>query len=156
MLAPRNEVRLRCAYSITCKEVQKDENGNITTLLCTYDPDSRGGGTPYNRKVKGTLHWVSASHAVEAEVRLYDQLFLKDNPNDVEEGQSFLDSLNPDSLKTVTALVDPSLAKLSAGDRVQFERLGYFCADSDYTPERPVFNRTATLKDTWAKLEQKS
>ena len=155
-LAPGKEVRLRCAYYITCKEVQKDATGNITALICSYDPESRGGGTPDNRKVKGTLHWVSASHAREAEVRLYDHLFLKDNPNDVEEGQTFLDHLNPDSLTIGKALIDPSLAELAPGDCVQFERLGYFCADKDHTPERPVFNRTATLKDSWAKEEQKA
>lgn len=154
-LAPGKEVRLRCAYYITCKEVQKDENGNITALICTYDPESRGGGTPDNRKVKGTLHWVSARHALKAEVRLYDHLFTRDNPDDVDEGQTFLDSLNPHSLETATAFIDPTLAELEPGDRVQFERLGYFCADTDYTREKPVFNRTATLKDSWAKEEKK-
>ena len=154
-LAPGKEVRLRCAYYITCKEVQKDAEGNITALICEYDPESRGGGTPDGRKVKGTLHWVSASHAREAEVRLYDQLFLKDDPNQTEPGGSFLDNINPDSLNVATGLVDPSLCELAPGDRVQFERLGYFCADKDYTKERPVFNRTATLKDTWSKVEKK-
>lgn len=154
-LSPGKEVRLRCAYYITCKEARKDAQGNITELICSYDPESRGGGTPDNRKVKGTLHWVSASHAREAEVRLYESLFLKDNPNEAEEGRTFLDNINPDSLHTLTAFIDPTLAELKPGDRVQFERLGYFCADLDHTAERPVFNRTATLKDTWAKVEQK-
>lgn len=151
-LAPGREVRLRCAYYITCKEVLKDGNGEISALICEYDPASRGGGTADGRKVKGTLHWVSASHAREAEIRLYDQLFLKSNPDQVEEGGSFIDNLNPASLKIVTGLVDPSLCSLVSGERVQFERLGYFCADKDGTRERPVFNRTATLKDTWAKI----
>ena len=154
-LAPGKEVRLRCAYYITCKEVQKNENGEVTALICEYDPQSRGGGTPDGRKVKGTLHWVSAPHAREAEVRLYDQLFLKDDPNQTEPGGSFLDNINPDSLKVVTGYVDPSLCELAPGDRVQFERLGYFCADKEHTPEQPVFNRTATLKDSWAKAEKK-
>ena len=154
-LAPGREVRLRCAYYITCKDIVKDEQGNITALVCTYDPESRGGGTPDNRKVKGTLHWVSASHAREAEVRLYDHLFLKDDPNAVPEGRTFLDGINPDSLTVKTGLVDPTLLELKPGDKVQFERLGYFCLDHDSAPELPVFNRTATLKDTWAKVEKR-
>ena len=154
-LAPGREVRLRCAYYITCKDVRKDAEGNVTELICTYDPESRGGGTPDNRKVKGTLHWVSAAHALEAEIRLYDPLFLKDDPEDVEPGQTFLDAINPDSLTVLTGLIEPSLARLTPGDRVQFERLGYFCADTDHTEQKPVFNRTVTLKDTWAKVEKK-
>jgi glutaminyl-tRNA synthetase len=154
-LSPGREVRLRCAYYITCKEVRKGENDEITALICSYDPESRGGGTPDGRKVKGTLHWVSAFHAHEAEARLYDHLFLKDDPLAVEPGQSFLDALNPRSLSVTTAYVDPSLLNLEPGTHVQFERLGYFCVDPDSTPERPVFNRTATLKDTWAKVEKK-
>ncbi len=153
-LAPGKEVRLRCAYYITCKEVIKDANGEITALICTYDPESRGG-TADNRKVKGTLHWVSASHAKSIEVRLYDYLFLKDNPEDAEEGQTFLNNINPDSLSIVPGLADPSLLSLSPGDRVQFERLGYFCVDKDSKPGHPIFNRITTLKDTWAKLENK-
>ena len=153
-LAPGKEVRLRSAYYITCKEVQKDAAGNITALICTYDPESRGG-TADNRKVKGTLHWVSASHAREAEVRLYGDLFLKDDPDNVEPGQSFLDAINPESLTVLAGLVDPTLLESKPGDVVQFERLGYFCLDPDSRPERPVFNRTATLKDTWAKVENK-
>ena len=154
-LAPGREVRLRCAYYITCKDVRKDAEGNVTELICTYDPESRGGGTPDNRKVKGTLHWVSAAHALEAEIRLYDPLFLKDDPEDVEPGQTFLDAINPDSLTVLTGFIEPSLARLTPGDRVQFERLGYFCADTDHTEQKPVFNRTVTLKDTWAKVEKK-
>jgi len=154
-LAPGKEVRLRCAYYITCKEVMKDSAGNITALICAYDQESRGGGTADNRKVKGTLHWVSASHACSAEVRLYGALFLKDDPDTVEQGQSFLDAVNPESLSVAAGLIDPTLLEGRPGDVVQFERLGYFCLDPDSTPERPVFNRTATLKDTWAKVEKK-
>ncbi len=154
-LAPGKEVRLRCAYYITCKEVQKDAHGNITALICTYDPESRGGGTPDNRKVKGTLHWVSASHCRPVEVRLYDHLFSCDDPEDVDPGKTFLDSINPDSLTVVTGLTDPTLFGLAPGHCVQFERLGYFTVDPDSTPALPVFNRTATLKDTWAKVEKK-
>ncbi|MDR0827639.1 MAG: glutamine--tRNA ligase/YqeY domain fusion protein [Desulfovibrio sp.] len=153
-LSPGAEVRLRCAYYITCREVQKDAQGNISALICSYDPQSWGGGSPDGRKVKGTLHWVSASHAVPAEVRLYDHLFLKDDPSAVDPGKTFPDCLNPDSLLRVTGFIDPSLRSLPAGERVQFERLGYFCADYDTSPEHPVFNRTVTLKDTWAKLEK--
>lgn len=151
-LAPGQEVRLRCAYYITCKEVQKDAQGNITALVCTYDPESRGGGTPDNRKVKGTLHWVSARHAQPVEVRLYDHLFLQDNPEDVEEGKTFLDVLNPDSLRVITGYTDASILAMHPGERVQFERIGYFCVDKDSTPDKVVLNRTATLKDTWAKI----
>ncbi len=155
-LAPGKEVRLRCAYYVTCTRVEKDAEGQVQAIYCTYDPESRGGGTPDNRKVKGTLHWVSAKHAQKAEVRLYDHLFLSDNPDDVEDGKTFLDNLNPDSLKVVSAYIDPSLAQLKPLEVVQFERLGYFCADTATCAERPVFNRTATLKDTWAKVEKKT
>ena len=155
-LAPGQEVRLRCAYYITCKEVQKDAQGNITALICTYDPESRGGGTPDNRKVKGTLHWVSARHAKPVEVRLYDHLFVQDNPEDVEEGKTFLDVLNPDSLRVVTGYTDASILGMTPGERVQFERIGYFCVDKDSTDGNMVLNRTATLKDTWAKIVAKS
>ncbi len=133
----------------------KDANGEITALICTYDPESRGGGTPDNRKVKGTLHWVSAPHAREAEARLYDPLFLNDDPEDVPEGRTFLDNINPNSLKVITAYVDPSMAALAPGECVQFERLAYFCADYDSTPEKPIFNRVVSLKDTWGKLEKR-
>lgn len=154
-LAPGGEVRLRYAYYITCREVVKDDAGNIIELRCTYDPESRGGSSPDGRRVKGTLHWVSAAHAVEAEVRIYDQLFSVADPDDVPEGGSFTDNLNPDSLKTVRAMLEPSLATTEPGTKVQFERMGYFCSDPDSTPGKPVFNRTVTLKDTWAKLEKK-
>lgn len=154
-LAPGQEVRLRYAYYITCKDVIKDEAGNIVELRCEYDPLSKGGGTPDGRKVKGTLHWVSAAHAVPAEVRLYDTLFSVENPNACEEGKTFLDYLNPRSLVTVTGMLEPSLAEAEPGTRVQFERLGYFCADPDSRPGAPVFNRTVTLKDSWAKIAKK-
>ena len=153
-LYPGNEVRLRYAYYITCREVVKDADGTITELRCTYDPESRGGSSPDGRKVKGTLHWVSAKHAVEAEVRLYDLLFTKPNPGAEED---FTSCINPGSLTTVRAKLEPALAGAATpGWRCQFERLGYFCADEkDSRPGAPVFNRTATLKDTWGKIEKK-
>lgn len=154
-LAPGAEVRLRYAYYITCREVVKDEAGNIVELRCTYDPESRGGSSPDGRRVKGTLHWVSAAHAVESEVRLYEQLFAVPDPDDVPEGGVFTDNLNPDSLKVVRAMLEPSQGDIEPGTKVQFERMGYFCADPDSVPGAPVFNRTVTLKDTWAKLEKK-
>ena len=154
-LAPGKEVRLRCAYYITCTRFEKAADGSIKTIYCTYDPESHGGGTPDGRKVKGTLHWVSARHAIPLEVRLYEHLFASESPDDAPEGKTFLDTLNPHSLNTVTGYADPSLATLPPGASVQFERLGYFCADLTSTSEKPVFNRTATLKDTWAKVEKK-
>ncbi|HOD17333.1 MAG TPA: glutamine--tRNA ligase/YqeY domain fusion protein [Candidatus Cloacimonadota bacterium] len=154
-LAPGREVRLKHAYYITCKEVVKDEEGNVTELICTYDPASRGGWTPDNRKVKGTLHWVSAAANVPVEVRLYEHLFTKADPTDTEEGKTWLDYLNPNSLQVVTALAEPMLKDAKAGEQYQFLRLGYFCTDPDSTPAKPVFNRIVTLKDTWAKLESK-
>ncbi|MBP3729860.1 MAG: glutamine--tRNA ligase/YqeY domain fusion protein [Mailhella sp.] len=154
-LAPGAEVRLRYAYYITCQEAVKDADGNIIELRCTYDPDSRGGSSPDGRKVKGTLHWVSARHAVPAEVRLYEQMFTTESDSDVEEGKTFLDYFNPESEKIVTAMAEPYLATLNAGSHVQFERIGYFCVDPDGTQEKPVFNRTVTLKDSWAKIEKK-
>ncbi len=154
-LAPGAEVRLRYAYYVTCTDVVKDAAGNITELRCKYDPESRGGGTPDGRKVKGTLHWVSAAHAVAASVRLYDHLFTLENPNVTPQGTTFLDYINPDSLREVTAWVEPSLKDYAAGTRVQFERLGYFCVDKDSAPGKLVFNRTATLRDSWAKEEKK-
>lgn len=154
-LAPGVEVRLRYAYFITCREAVLDEHGNITELRCVYDPESRGGQSPDGRKVKGTIHWVSGAHALPAEVRLYEQLFSVENPNAAPEGQSFLDYINPQSLTIIEGLLEPALAELPVGQKVQFERLGYFCKDKDSTAERPVFNRTATLRDTWAKLEKK-
>ena len=154
-LAPGREVRLRYGYFITCHDVVKDaETGEIVELRCTYDPETRGGSAPDGRKVKGTLHWVSASRAVPAEVRLYDRLFRTRNPTVVPEGQTFLDNLNPDSLEILdNALLEPSLASVPAGEVVQFERLGYFCAD-ERNDAKPVFNRTITLRDTWSKIEK--
>lgn len=156
-LAPGREVRLRFAYYITCQDVVKDENGTITEIHCTYDPETKGGWSKDGRKVKGTLHWVSAKHGLPAQVRLYDHLFVKENPMDVEEGDSFTDNLNPDSLTTLThCVVEPSLADAKPGFICQFERKGYFCADSkEHTPENPVFNRTASLRDSWAKMQKK-
>ncbi len=155
-LAPGREVRLRYAYFVTCTGVVKDEAGNITEVRCTYDPATRGGDAPDGRKVKGTLHWVSARHAFQAEARLYDRLFLQENPADVAEGEDWLEGLNPDSFKTVSAFCEPSLKEARPGDRVQFERVGYFCADpQDSQPGAPVFNRTSTLKDSWAKRAKK-
>ena len=152
-LFPGNEVRLRYAYYITCREVVKNEAGEISELRCTYDPESRGGSSPDGRKVKGTLHWVSERHAVEAEVRLYDLLFTKPNPGAEED---FTACVNPDSLKVVRAKLEPALANVEPGWRCQFERLGYFCADEkDTKPGAPVFNRAAILKDTWGKIEKK-
>tara|TARA_B100000029_G_scaffold259342_1_gene256033 strand:- start:217 stop:1287 length:1071 start_codon:yes stop_codon:yes gene_type:complete len=155
-LAPGREVRLRYAYFITCQEVIKDpETGEVVELRCTYDPETRGGYAPDGRKVRGTIHWVSASHALEAEVRLYDHLFTKINPEDVDEGGSYTDALNPESLETLTGCqVEPSLAGTQPGHRVQFERQGYFCVDTDSSDERLVVNRTVTLRDTWAKIEK--
>jgi glutaminyl-tRNA synthetase len=155
-LAPGREVRLRYAYFITCNEVIKDAKGNITELRCTYDPTTRGGDAPDGRKVKATLHWVSAEHAVDAEVRLYEQLFTKENPDETEEGKTFLDNLSTDSLKTITGCkVEPLLKDSKPLDRWQFERLGYFCTDYDSTSNKLVFNKTVGLKDTWAKIQQK-
>ena len=153
-LAPGREVRLRYAYFITCTEVVKDEAVQITELRCRYDPATRGGDAPDGRKVKGTLHWVSAAHSIEAEVRLYDRLFSNEDPTDVEPGGSFLDGLCPDSLECIgAARVEPSLAGAEPGSRVQFERLGYYCVDPDSSAERLVFNRAVTLRDSWAKIK---
>ena len=153
-LAPGREVRLRYAYFITCTEAIKDDTGRVIELRCTYDPATRGGDAPDGRKVKATLHWVSAPHAVPAEIRLYDHLFSVENPNDEKAVAGWKDNLNPDSLTTVTGLAEPSLVTVRSGDRFQFERLGYFCADPDGAPGRPVFNRTVTLRDTWAKVQK--
>ena len=154
-LFPGSEVRLRYAYYVTCKDVIKDTDGNIVELRCTYDPESKGGATPDGRKIKGTIHWVSVPHAVSAEVRLYEHLFTSPTPGNTPEGVEFTDLLNPDSMRVVTAQVEPALAEFPAGSRVQFERLGYFCVDPDSKPGAPVFNRTVTLKDSWAKIEGK-
>ncbi len=156
-LRPGGEVRLRYGYLIRCDEVVKDPaTGEITELRCTYDPLSLGGGSSDGRKVKGIIHWVSARHAVPAEVRLFDRLFATENPDEVQtEGGTFLDNLNPDSLRTVRALCEPALGEAVAGDKFQFERLGYFCADADSKEGAPVFNRTVGLKDSWAKIAAK-
>ena len=157
-LAPGREVRLRYAYFIKCVQVVKDPaTGEVTELRCTYDPATRGGDAPDGRKVQGTLHWVSAAHAVTAEVRLYNHLFTRENPNDVEEGRHFTDTVNPGSLEVLKGCrLEPSLAAAAPGSRFQFERMGYFCADlKDSQPGRPVFNRSVTLRDTWAKIAKK-
>ena len=154
-LAPGREVRLRYAYFVRCTEVVKDEKGEIIELRCTYDPATRGGDAPDGRKVKATLHWVSAEQALKAEVRLYDHLFTKENPEEVAEGEDFTVNLNPKSLEVVApAYVEPSLKDAPPGGRYQFERLGYFCVDKDSTGDKPVFNRTVTLKDPWAKIQK--
>jgi glutaminyl-tRNA synthetase len=154
-LSPGREVRLRYAYFITCVGVVKNEKGEIVELRCTYDPKTRGGDSPDGRKVKATLHWVSAAHALKAEVRLYDHLFVKPNPGEEEEGRDFKSYLNPGSFKKLESChVEPCLAGSGAGGRYQFERLGYFCVDPDSSAEKLVFNRTVTLRDTWAKIEK--
>ncbi len=156
-LAPGREVRLRYAYFIKCEKVVKDEKtGEVLELHCTYDPETRGGDSPDGRKVKATLHWLSANHSLKAEVRLYDHLFLKPNPSDVKDDDDFKDYLNPKSLETLTSCrVEPSLKGAAPGSRYQFERLGYFCVDSvDSSKEKLVFNRTVTLRDQWAKIQK--
>ena len=154
-LAPGREVRLRYAYFVKCVDVKKDANGEITEIHCTYDPATRGGDAPDKRKVKATLHWVSAPHSLEADVRLYNTLFTKEDPNDLEAGEDFTDYLNPKSLEVLTCRVEPELKNAAPGSRYQFERMGYFCVDSaDSTPEKLVFNRTVTLKDEWAKIQK--
>jgi glutaminyl-tRNA synthetase len=156
-LAPGQEVRLRYAYFVRCANVVKDSAGNVTEVHCTYDPATRGGDSPDGRKVKGTIHWVSAGQAVEAEVRLYDHLFSKPNPDDVPEGQDWKVNLNPKSLEVIaSAKVEPSLRDAAAGTRLQFERQGYFAVDKDSRPGRLVFNRAVSLKDTWAKEQKKA
>lgn len=154
-LSPGGEVRLRYAYLIRCDEVIRDAEGRVTELRCTYDPESAGGKSSDGRRVKGVIHWVSAAHAVRAEVRLFDRLFTRASLDDPEEGKTFLDYLNPESLRKVTGYLEPSLAEASVGDKFQFERTGYFCMDRDSVPGRPVFNRTVTLKDSWAKIADK-
>jgi glutaminyl-tRNA synthetase len=153
-LAPGREVRLRWAYLITCTDVIKDEAGEIVELRCTYDPATKGGNTPDGRKVKGTLHWVSAAHAVDAEVRLYDRLYTVENPNDPEPGKDFVDYLNPGAMEVLRGCkLEPSLDGADAATPVQFERNGYFVADrKDSAPGALVFNRAVALRDTWAKL----
>ena len=151
-LSPGREVRLRYAYFIICKEVIHDEDGNVTELRCKYDPASRGGASPDGRKVKGTLHWVASKTALTVEARLYEHLFKVEHPGAEED---FLSCLNPDSLRTVTAVLEPAMAGLKVGERVQFERIGYFCVDEDSTPGRLVFNRTVALKDPWVRQQQR-
>ncbi|MHC4395843.1 MAG: glutamine--tRNA ligase/YqeY domain fusion protein [Planctomycetota bacterium] len=154
-LAPGREVRLRYAYFVTCTDVVKNENGEVIEVHCTYDPATRGGDSPDGRKVKATLHWVSAAHALEAEVRLYDHLFTKENPEDTEEGDDFKSNINPNSLETLwPCYTEPSLKNAAPLNRYQFERMGYFCVDQDTTADRLVFNRTVSLRDTWAKIQK--
>jgi len=153
-LSPGQEVRLRYSYLIRCEAVVKNDEGEIVELRCTYDPMSGGGSSSDGRRVKGVIHWVSARHAVEAEVRLFDTLFTKEDPNDVEEGKTFTDYLNPKSLVVTRGYLEPSLAQAPIGQTYQFERVGYFCPDTDSTPEHLVFNRTVTLKDSWAKINK--
>jgi glutaminyl-tRNA synthetase len=154
-LSPGKEVRLRNAYFVTAHSVVKDADGNLVEVHCTYDPASRGGNSPDGRKVKSTMHWVSAAHAISAEIRLYGNLFAKADPYDLEEGQDVLDNLNPDSLEILTtAKLEPSLSSAKPGDHFQFERVGYFCPDPDSTPAKLVFNRTLPLKDSWAKIQK--
>ena len=158
-LAPGREVRLRYAYFIRCNEVIKNDTGEVIELRCSYDPETRGGSAPDGRKVKGTIHWVSADDALKSELRLYDHLFDKPDPNEVDqEGDDYKSNLNPESLVTLSnCRVEPSLANANAGDVYQFERQGYFCVDTlDSKPESLVFNRTVSLRDSWAKLERSS
>ncbi len=155
-LSPGQEVRLRGGYFITCNSVVKNDSGEVVEVHCTYDPETRSGNAPDNRRVKATIHWVSAQHAVNAEVRVYENLFSKENPGDVPEGQDFTVNLNPNSLEIISdAKLEPSLAEAKPGDRYQFERMGYFCADLDSKPGALVFNRTVPLRDTWAKIEKR-
>jgi glutaminyl-tRNA synthetase len=156
-LSPGREVRLRYGYFITCTGVIKDGTGKVVELRCTYDPATRGGNAPDGRRVKSTIHWVSAAHAVDGEVRLYENLFTRENPGDESEGLDFTAYLNPNSLEVLEGCkLEPGLAGAPAGSRYQFERLGYFCVDTDSTPQNLVFNRTAGLRDTWAKIEKKA
>lgn len=154
-LAPGTEVRLRYSYLIKCEDVTKDSDGNVIELKCTYDPESGGGTSSDGRRVKGVIHWVSAAHSQEAEIRLYSSLFSKESPDDVEEGKTFLDYLNPESVIIQKGFIEPALAEATTGDKFQFERTGYFCVDRDSKPGKMVFNRTVGLKDTWAKMTDK-
>jgi glutaminyl-tRNA synthetase len=148
-------VRLRAGYIVDCQDVVKDDDGNVTEILCTYDPETRSGSDTSGRKTKGTIHWVSAEHAAAVEVRVYDRLFMVEDPSVTEEGQTFIDHLNPSSLKTISALAEPALTDANVGDRVQFERLGYFIVDTDSTADKLVFNRIVPLRDTWGKMQAK-
>lgn len=154
-LSVGTEVRLRYAYLIKCEEVIKDSDGRITELRCTYDPESLGGKSSDGRKVKGVIHWVSALDCKEVEVRLFDRLFLEEDPSEEQEGKDFVETINPDSLKVIKGYVEPALCDAKLGETFQFERLGYFCLDSDSTAQKSVFNRTVTLKDSWAKESAK-
>jgi glutaminyl-tRNA synthetase len=156
-LSPGREVRLRYGYFVTCTSVVKNDQGEVVEVHCTYDPATRGGNSPPDgRKVKSTIHWVSAAHALDAEVRIYENLFTKEDPNQTAEGQAFTANLNPNSLEALShCKLEPSLAKAAVGSRYQFERLGYFCVDADSAPGKLVFNRTVALKDTWARIEKR-
>ena len=154
-LSPGNNVRLRYGYIVTCTSIVKDNNGEITEVHCTYDPVTRGGNAPEGKKVKGTIHWVSAKHAIKAQVRFYDRLFIKENPEEVEEGKTYLENINPNSLEIKNCYIEPSLSGVKCGEKFQFERIGYFNVDKDSMPDRIVFNRTVALKDSWAKIESK-
>jgi glutaminyl-tRNA synthetase len=154
-LSPGKEVRLRYAYFVKCTNVVKNDKGEVIELHCTYDPATKGGDAPDGRKVKATLHWVSARHGIGAEVRLYEHLFTKENPDEVEEGKDFKSNINPHSLEVLTSCcVEPSLKDAKLLSRYQFERLGYFCVDPDSTAEKLVFNRTVTLRDEWVKIQK--
>jgi glutaminyl-tRNA synthetase len=154
-LSPGNEVRLKYAYFVSCEKVEKDENGEISTIYCTYDPLSKGGKSPDGRKVKGTIHWVDATNTQDVELRLYDRLFTKEEPDELEEGEDFIDYLNPDSLKIITAKAEASLSESERGEFFQFERKAYFCVDKDSTAEKIILNKTVDLKDSWAKISSK-
>lgn len=154
-LAPNQEVRLRYAYYITCTDVVRDENGEVVEILCTYDPETKGGTSPDGRKVKGTIHWLSQNEAKEVTVNLYEQLFTLENPSNIPEDKDFLDFINHDSVKTISAYAEPHALTYKPYDKMQFERLAYFCVDKESTTEKPVFNRIVTLKDSWAKIEKK-
>ena len=155
-LSPGKEVRLRYGYFITCTGAAKNDRGEILELHCTYDPATKGGSAPDGRSPKSTIHWVSAEHAIPAEVCMYEHLFTKENPDDAPEGD-FIRNLNPSSLQILTSCrLEPNLGALKPGDRVQFERTGYFCVDPDSTDGNMVFNRTVTLKDAWARIEKKN
>ena len=155
-LAPGREVRFRYAFFVTCNEVIKDESGEVIELRCSYDPETRGGSAPDGRKVKSTIHWVSAEHAVRAEVRLYDHLFSEPDPSVIARDEDWTRHLNSNALEALAdCCLERSLGEATDGQRYQFERLGYFCVDQDSCPEKPVFNRTVTLRDQWAKLQKK-
>ena len=155
-LGPGREIRLRYAYFVTCTDFVKDENGEIVELHCNYDPTTRGGSAPDGRKVKATLHWVSANHALKVDVKLYDHLFTKERPEEVKEGKDFKSNLNAQSLEVLSnCMTEPSLKNARPLERFQFERLGYFCVDEDSTESKLIFNRTVTLRDTWAKIRKK-